>query len=78
MERKFVMQSECCFPMSATSRQVSKSSSFPILEESRCVVGNIENWCDGVEQGPENPADVMRPCPLACHALPHGTGINSV
>lgn len=37
---------------------------FPILEESRFVIGNIQNWCGGVEQGPENPAGVMRPCYL--------------
>lgn len=58
------MQSECCFPMSATDRQVSESLSFPILEESRFVIGNIQNWCGGVEQGPENPVGVMRPCYL--------------
>lgn len=75
--RKFVMQSECCFPMSDTNRKVSKSSSAPILGGPRFVVGNIENWCDGVEQGPENPAGVMRPCYLACLVL-HGTVNNSV
>lgn len=71
------MQSECCFPMSATNRQVSESSSFPILKESRFVVGDIEKWCDGVEQGSREPSRCDEAL-LSCMSCPPWHWDNSV
>lgn len=50
-ERKFAMENECCFPMTATDRPVSEPSGFPSLEESRFAARNMQDLRGGVEGG---------------------------